>query len=223
MIPDLGAQTPILEPFPRPGPMVAAAYRDLAVAQYGTANEKRQLGSFETLPRPWDPSSCPPSLRAQVWAWLDDVATWVNRSYTWALKAGIPPCWPRHPHLAHELPVLADQRLHAGRALSSTPLEEWHRYTLPAFLDRLQTRLETGCTSAAGHDPWPAAPRHRRHTHPDQAAERAAVFAADTRPTARAVGDPDHTPPGPAGPPRLALVDLDSGELHDPQYLPENP
>ena len=47
-----------------------------------------------------------------------------------------PACWPEHPHLVHDLAVLADQRRRAGPAITSDALEDWHRYALPAFLDR---------------------------------------------------------------------------------------
>jgi type IV secretion system protein VirD4 len=33
----------------------------------------------------------------------------------------IPACWPKHPHLVHDLAVLADQRRRAGRATPATP------------------------------------------------------------------------------------------------------
>jgi hypothetical protein len=39
----------------------------------------------------------------------------------------IPGCWPQHPHLVHEIAVLADQRRRAGTARTSDVLEEWHR------------------------------------------------------------------------------------------------
>jgi hypothetical protein len=66
----------------------------------------------------------------------------------------IPVCWPQHPHLVHEIAVLADQRRRAGHALTSDALEEWHRYNLPAFTERMKSRLRNHCED--GHQPWPA-------------------------------------------------------------------
>jgi hypothetical protein len=73
----------------------------------------------------------------------------------------IPPCWPHHPHLVHEITVLADQRRRAGIDTSSNSLEEWHRHTVPAFLDRLRQRAKSHCDER--HQPWPARTRQARH------------------------------------------------------------
>ena len=62
------------------------------------------------LPRPWVPGQCPDDLREGMWTWCDAVAGWLNREYVWRPTQLIPPCWPRHPHLANELPVLAFTR-----------------------------------------------------------------------------------------------------------------
>ncbi|QLQ16338.1 MAG: hypothetical protein HZY73_12510 [Micropruina sp.] len=80
----------------------------------------------------------------------------------WDHTAGlIPPCWPLHPHLVHEIAVLADQRRRASLDLTSSALEEWHRYGLPTFLDRLKGRTRNLCDDR--HSPWPAKGRHDRH------------------------------------------------------------
>jgi hypothetical protein len=110
------------------------------------------------LPRPWEPECCPPKLRGEIWAWLDEVVDWLNTEYCWDPDGLIPACWPHHPHLVHELVVLADQRRLAGQAVTSDLLEEWHRYTLPSFHDRLRKRLRSHCDE--GHQPWPATGRH---------------------------------------------------------------
>ena len=196
-------------PFPQPARLVAAAYRDLRTAAYGTDEERAALGRLEALDRPWDPPSCRPAVRQQVWAWLDEVAAWVNHEYAWNLERLIPPCWPAHPHIAHELAVLADQRHTAGRALSSDQLEEWHRYSLPMFLDRLATRLGNHCVSK--HDECPASSRHRSYTAETNQRQRTGWFADDLNAT---------RPPIPAAaghPARLALLDLATGEVTDPE------
>ena len=63
------------------------------------------LGS-PTMP---DPATITdPSLRAEAWDWLDAVVCWFNAEYVWDPTLGvIPACWPRHPHLVHEIAVIA--------------------------------------------------------------------------------------------------------------------
>jgi hypothetical protein len=46
---------------------------------------------------------------------LEALVTWLNHEYVWDVANVIPPCWP-HPHLVHEIAVLADQRHRAGQA-----------------------------------------------------------------------------------------------------------
>ncbi len=149
--------------FPAPGARLGTAYRDLFLAAEGTDNQKAVIGDPSRLPRPWDPPTLQsPALRAELWAWLEDVVDWVNHEYLWDPQPMISPCWPLHPHLVHEIAVLADQRRRAGIALDSNLLEEWHRYSLPGFLDRMNTRLKAHCDQ--DHQPWPARGRYTRHT-----------------------------------------------------------
>ena len=80
---------------------------------------------------------------------------WLNSEYVWDVGGGvlIPECWPLHPHLVHELAVLADQRRRAGIAFTSDGLETWHRVCLPEFIERMRRRLHDSCDH--GHQPWP--------------------------------------------------------------------
>ena len=97
--------------FPTPNtPLLAVAYRDLYLAAEGTAQQKEMLGDPALLPRPWDPATCQdPLLRQEVWDWLEEFVVWFNREYVWDPNAGmIPSCWPHHPHLVHEIGVVAD-------------------------------------------------------------------------------------------------------------------
>ena len=80
----------------------------------------------------------------------------------WEATDTVPACWPQRPHLVHEIAVLADQRRRAGHAFTSDALEEWHRYSLPAFTERMKSRLRNHCED--GHQPWPAKGRHTRYT-----------------------------------------------------------
>lgn len=187
--------------FPNPGPALEQAYDELNIAQYGTDTEKRFLPPLRAMPRPWDPPTCTdPDLRAQLWEWLEQVVTWLNREYVWDTDALIPTCWPLHPHLVHEIAGLADGRRRAGHALSGEGLEEWHRYALPAFTDRMRARLKTCCTDGR-HQPWPATSRHTRHLSEAAVADRAGIYAADV---ATLTADTD--PPSPSGQPRLRVI-----------------
>ncbi|SER27802.1 hypothetical protein [Microlunatus flavus] len=105
------------------------------------------------LPRPWIPATCTsPGLLHELRAWFGDVVDWLNAQHTWNPDSAIPPCWSRHPHLVHDIAVLADQRRRAEDTTSSTALEHWHRVVLPAFLDR--TRASIGQWCAADHQPY---------------------------------------------------------------------
>ncbi|WP_232550088.1 hypothetical protein [Propioniciclava soli] len=153
----------LVKAFPTPDtPPLRAAYRDLYLAAEGTAAQKRHLGDPADLPRPWDPATCrDPLLRQDVWDWLEAVVAWFNREYVWDPNAGmIPACWPLHPHLVHEIAVLADQRRRAGMTTTSDLLEDWHRYAVPAFTERMRTRMKNQCDDT--HSSWPARGRHTR-------------------------------------------------------------
>jgi hypothetical protein len=98
-------------------------------------------------------------------------------------------------------PGSTDQRRTAGQAFASDLLEEWHRYTLPSFYDRLRRRLRSHCDDS--HQPWPATGRYTRYR--DGADDRSRRFADDLlsnrgedvwRTTAQ-----------------LALIDLTTGEI----------
>lgn len=152
---------PLAMAFPTPGRLLAQAYRELDMALNGDDLARKAVGDTHTMPRPWDPATIEdPPMRAELWEWLEAVAQWVNTEHVWDPSHLIPPCWPAHPHLVHEIAVLADQRRKAGQALASDALEEWHRYALPAFFARRKTHLRTACESR--HHDWPARAAHLR-------------------------------------------------------------
>jgi hypothetical protein len=176
--------------FPTPGPLLGIAYRDLYLAAEGSDNEKANIGDLSLLPQPWDPPTCRgPQLRAELWTWLDAVVVWFNHEYVWDAAAMIPTCWAQHPHLVHEIAVLADQRRRAGMGLNSNALEEWHRYSVPGFGERLRARLKAHCEQ--DHQPWPARSRQARHTDQQHEDERRRLFAADVA----TLGPPQPPPP----------------------------
>ena len=128
------------------------------IARHGSKEQKAKLGPIARLPRPWALHTCPPSLLSTLLLWLDDVAGWINHDYSWRVARPIPACWPAHPHIVHELAVLAWLRVVADEALDVGPLEDWQRYALPSFASRLAERLGDSCGS--GHDDWPGGSRH---------------------------------------------------------------
>ena len=199
---------PLVLPFPPPDSVeLKKAYRNLYLSANGTEADKKRIGNPANLPRPWDPPSCTnPALRRELWTWLDKFVTWFNHEYVWDHNAGmIPACWPQHPNLVHEIAVLADQRRRAGLDPTSSALEEWHRFGIPGFLERLKTRTKNSCDEH--HAAWPAEPRNARLASRAAVGERAALFAADV---ATLGSEP------PPRPPTLAFVRRPSGELVDP-------
>ena len=202
------ARQPMIRAFPEGGALIRLAYRELNIAANGTKEEIRAIGDARLLPRPWDPATCRNTeLREQVWAWLEDVAIWLNREYVWDVGAVVPCCWPQHPHLVHEIAVLADQRRRAGTALTSDALEEWHRYCLPAFVDRMRARVKDHCEE--GHQRWPASSRFSRHASDLAIRERVNIYSRDVQSTIRRGTN------APRERPRLGVVNLETGEITD--------
>lgn len=199
----------LVQAFPRPGPRVVLAYRELSLAANRPAQQISALGDPDLLPRPWDPATCTDAkLRAEVWEWLEDVTLWLNHEYVWDVATMVPSCWPHHPHLVHEIAVLADQRHRAGTALTSDALATWHEVYLPLFVDRMRTRTKDHCEER--HQPWPARGRHARTTSAPEQHDRHATYAADVT-TAHEHQAKSATPGW-----RLGIVNIDTGEITDP-------
>jgi hypothetical protein len=116
--------------------LVHLAYRELDLATNSAQDQLLAPRDLGNLQRPWDLANCrTPQLRREVWSLLEAMVTWLNHEYIWDVADVIPPCWPQHPHLVHEIAVLADQRRHAGLALTSDAFGEWHRYSMPSLTD----------------------------------------------------------------------------------------
>lgn len=186
--------------FPQPGRLIRHAFGQLRVAQFGTEEEKaEQLGDINPadLPRPWDPPTCPVALRKHVWAWLDRVAAWINHEYVWQADRVIPSCWPAHPHIARDLAVVASLRYNAGFAFQPDTLEDWHRYALPAFLDRMATRLGPNACPPGKHTDWPSSGRFRDFESAGAVERRGRAFDADQNYSAPPrLGKPEGAPSG---------------------------
>lgn len=204
--PDRDVAAAMVQPFPKPPPLVRLAYKEINAA----------AGSTEGMARPWIPSTCTrPPLRAQLWKWLEEVVVWLNHEHCFDTADMLPRCWPRHPHLVHELAVLADRRLSAEISTSSDHLEEWHRFTLPAFRERARRQLAQHCDN--GHpSPSPMLPRLSRHLDDNEVRVRAAAYAADVASVTPSETTGDETP-------RRTLrsvdgdtvVDIETGEVQD--------
>jgi hypothetical protein len=196
---------PMVRPFPVPGPTLRTAMEQLqqaALDPFATDEELRELAQ---LPRPWDPGTCTETMRAELWTWLDLVAMWVNEQHLWNVtRPGIPECWPAHPHLVHDLAVLACTRYYTSFAVTPAALEDWHRYGLPAFLERVRDRLGDGCQPAR-HQPRPRNERDDSHAAPAARAIRKKHYLDDANDTRRAAGD--------AG--RSDRIPLDPDQLHE--------
>lgn len=153
---------PITREFPMPPPIIQGMLRELQVAAQHPPESTEELRQLEEMPRPWDPPTCPSETQRYLWRWLDQVALWINDEHTWRLDRIIPICWKEHPHIAHELATVACLRVNASYAYVPDPLEDWHKYTLPMFLDRIAQRAGNGGCPPDRHQPSPGEQRHAR-------------------------------------------------------------
>ncbi len=200
----------LVQPFPKPGRLVQFAYRELDLETSRQQDPLLPLQDLATLLRPWDRcTSQTPQLRREVWLWLEAVVTWLNHEHVWDVADVIPTCWPQHPHLVHEIAVLADQRHRIGQALTRDPLDEWHRHGPPSFIERMRSRLRNHCQE--DHQSWPAKGRYTQHIGEATCHKRMDAYAADGRTAWRvralkSTYDQDQSP-------RLGLVDLATDEI----------
>ena len=153
---------PIAAAFPAPPPLIIGKLDDLRLAAERPPETREELRWLAELPRPWDPPTCPPALQEQMWRWLDEVVAWINEEHTWRVEWLIPMCWREHPHIVHEVATVACLRFNASYTVTPDALEDWHKHTLPMFLDRIAQRIgATGCPPGK-HQPSPGAARHVR-------------------------------------------------------------
>jgi hypothetical protein len=131
----------MVRPFPEPGPTIRTAMEQLQQATVEPPADEDELRELAQMPRPWDPATCTGLMRSELWAWLDLVAMWVN---------------------VHDLAVLACSRYYTSFAVTPAALEDWHRYALPGFLERLRDRLGDGCQPSK-HQPRPRRERDESH------------------------------------------------------------
>ena len=168
----------LVQPFPRPGRAVQAAFDQLEELGRFQALNLRIQGDPASFPRPWDPATITNTdMRMQLWTWLSQVVEWVNAEYAWEVDDMIPACWPRHPALVHEIGTLADQRRLAGLAATSDTLTRWHETTLPNFWLRMRTQTRGQCQER--HGAWPARARHQRNLSMPAWQERNGILLQD--------------------------------------------
>lgn len=169
----------IVNRFPPPPTSVLQVFNQLKVLGSGDLAAAANLDREPVrVPRPWDPADCDDDLRFDVWEWCEDVAAWINREFAWRGFTGIPPCWPQHPYLAHEIAVLASLRYIASQATEPRPLEEWLRVSLPTFIERMSTRSGEGCLTT--HTEWPGAAAFHRYADETSTGARRELLRADT-------------------------------------------
>ena len=172
----------IVSRFPAPPSVLQQVLNTLATLRGGDKAAIEQVGDATALCRPWIVSTVPAEFRGDLWGWCDEVAGWLNSGYAWRPVNLIPACWPRHPHLAHELPVLACLRAAAEGATGPELLEDWHRQSLPKFFERLAVRLGESTCRTGQHQDWPAASRYAAYTSDEAVADRRELFHLDTHP-----------------------------------------
>ena len=152
----------LAEPFPAPPGIIATVLDELRIAAAATDETEHEARRVALLPRPWEPSGCPPEIRRNVYGWLDEVVAWINEQHTWRTDRVIPICWDLHPHIVHELATVTCLRWEATFARTPAQLEEWHRVVLPGFLrghrgahwrDRLPTRSASASSRRCSERP----------------------------------------------------------------------
>jgi len=172
----------IVSKFPAPPAVLQQVLHTLATLRGGDKAAIDKVGDVTALCRPWIASTVPAEFRGDLWVWCDEVAAWLNGGYAWRPVNLIPACWPRHPHLAHELPVLACLRAAADDTTGPELLEDWHRQSLPKFFERLAVRLGESTCRTGQHQDWPAASRYAAYTSDEAVADRRELFHLDTHP-----------------------------------------
>jgi hypothetical protein len=80
--------------------------------------------------------------------------------------------------VVHDLAVVASVRVFATMTATPSALDEWHRYTLPGFLDRLQVRLGEGCPPGR-HATRPRNDRDQRLVSSEHRARQEGAFRRD--------------------------------------------
>lgn len=159
-------------PFPTPSGVIAGMLDELRIAAAATDETEHESRRVALLPRPWDPSSCPPEIRRNVYVWLDEVVAWINEEHTWRTDRVVPICWDLHPHIVHELATVACLRWESTFARTPATLEDWYRVTLPGFFGRVVDRIgDTGCPPGR-HQPSPGMGRNAIYREGHEPARR---------------------------------------------------
>ena len=167
------------KPFPAPPGVVASALDELRLVAGATDETEHEARRVALLERPWDPPACGPELRRNIYVWLDQVVAWINEEHTWRTDKVVPTCWDLHPHIVHELATVACLRWETTYARTPAAVEEWHRFTLPAFLTRIVDRIGTTGCPPGRHQPSPGMGRNAIYGDQVEAARRRSRRSVD--------------------------------------------
>ena len=170
---------PLTRHFPAPPALVRNQLELLQRADAGDSQALQQINPVWEAERPWDPPTCRPSTRAQLWVWLDEVAGWLNHEYGRQIDHQILSCWPRHPNTVRELALIACLRWAASFDYSPTGLNTWQEVHLPGFYQRaVDPASGTGCLPGT-HRPCPGAVRSSDYASQERRVGRSALFKDD--------------------------------------------
>lgn len=100
--------------------------------------------------------------------------------------------------------------------MTSDALEEWHRYCMPAFGERMRSRLKAHCED--DHVAWPGRSRHSQHTSERDTNDREDLYVCDIDALTGRAPRQATTPAAP----RLGLVDLETGEIQSEFTNPDD-
>ena len=117
----------MVRPFPEPGPTIRTAMEQL---QQATVEPPAERTSCASSRRCRDPGTRPraPADAAELWAWLDLVAIWVNEQHLWNVTRRHPrvlaraPAPGARPRRAGLQPLLHQLRRHPRRVGGLAPL-----------------------------------------------------------------------------------------------------
>ena len=160
-------------PFPEPPGVIARLLDELRLAAAATDETEHESRRVAMLSRPWDPPSCPPEIRRNVYVWLDDVVAWINEDHTWRTDRVVPICWDLHPHIVHELATVACLRWEATFARTPEPL--WRSGTgsrCPRSSGASSTGSARPAVRPGGTKPNPGGGRNAIYREGDEPARR---------------------------------------------------
>jgi len=174
------ATRPMAKAFPAPSPIVVGALDELRLAAVSPPESASDLRRLATLPRPWDAPTCPTELRRLIYAWLDEVAVWINEEHTWRIERVIPICLSRpSPHSSRSrdrcLPALGNRTRRKRRGAGG--LAPIHPSPVPRT-SRAAPRTDR--LPPGRHQPHPGDARNGLYRGEPEATQRRQRWASET-------------------------------------------